>query len=210
MDGFTVAQWMKQKREYAGVSVMMLTPANLTREAAKYREVGIEQYLVKPVSQGELKQAVRAVFAHTTGGSFVSSTADLLPFPRWTGKRILVAEDNPVNQRLATRLVQKHGHSIEIASNGVDAVRRSAIEDFDIILMDVQMPDMDGLQATAAIREREKTTGKHVHILAVTAHALAGDRERCLAAGMDGYISKPIRAEELMQAVEALGAATPV
>jgi CheY-like chemotaxis protein len=116
--------------------------------------------------------------------------------------RILLAEDNPVNQRLATRLLEKQGHQVLLAKDGLEAVAISEREPVDLVLMDVQMPNMDGLQATAAIREREKENGAHLPIVAVTAHAMKGDQERCLQAGMDGYVSKPIQAGELEQAID--------
>ena len=120
-------------------------------------------------------------------------------------RRILLVEDNLVNQKLALRILEKQGHHVTLARNGLEAVEFTAAEKFDVVLMDVQMPEMDGMRATALIREREETTCKHVFILAMTAHAMAGDRERCLRAGMDGYLSKPIRIQELVEALEALG-----
>ncbi len=121
-----------------------------------------------------------------------------------TGMRILLAEDNPINQKLALRLLEKQGHSLAVAHNGVEAVEKSAAEDFDLILMDVQMPELDGLQATRLIRRREQHKGRHTPILALTAHAMTGDRDHCLGAGMDGYLTKPIRTEELMEALDAI------
>jgi two-component system sensor histidine kinase/response regulator len=116
--------------------------------------------------------------------------------------RILLAEDNLVNQRLATRLLEKRGHSVVVASNGLEAVASFERDRPDLILMDVQMPEMDGLEATAAIRAEEKSTGNHVPIVALTAHAMKGDREKCLAIGMDGYLTKPIRPQELDEVLE--------
>jgi len=118
--------------------------------------------------------------------------------------RILLAEDNPVNQLLAARLLGKQGHSVAVAHNGREALERIEAQPFDLVLMDVQMPELDGLEATAAIREREKTTGGHIPIVAMTAHAMRGDQERCLAAGMDGYVSKPINVKELFSVVESV------
>ncbi len=115
--------------------------------------------------------------------------------------RILLVEDNPVNQTLATILLEKRGHTVSIAGNGKEALAAWEKEEFDLILMDVQMPEMDGLEATACIRERERGTGRHIPIVAMTAHAIKGDREHCLQAGMDGYVSKPIEAKQLFQAI---------
>jgi CheY-like chemotaxis protein/HPt (histidine-containing phosphotransfer) domain-containing protein len=116
--------------------------------------------------------------------------------------RVLVAEDNAPNQTLVTALLQQRGHVVVLAPNGRKAVARSAEQPFDVVLMDVQMPEMDGFEATRAIRERERLTGGHLPIVAMTAHAMAGDRERCLQAGMDGYVSKPLRPDELIDAIE--------
>jgi CheY-like chemotaxis protein len=118
--------------------------------------------------------------------------------------RILLAEDNAVNQLLATRLLEKQGHHVATVGNGRAALERLEKETFDLILMDIQMPEMDGFEATAAIRKQEESTGKHLPIVAMTAHAMEGDRERCLAAGMDGYIAKPVRAKDLIDAIENL------
>jgi CheY-like chemotaxis protein len=117
--------------------------------------------------------------------------------------RILLAEDNPVNQTMAMRLLEKHGHTVVVAANGRLALEQIEKESFDLVLMDVQMPEMDGFQATAAIRRQEEFTTRHMPIIAMTAHAMQGDRERCLAAGMDGYVSKPINVRDLLSAVEA-------
>jgi CheY-like chemotaxis protein len=116
--------------------------------------------------------------------------------------RILLAEDNVVNKKLAVRLLEKHGHSVVAASNGREVLSALETQAFDLILMDVQMPEMDGLSATMAIRERERGSANHLPIIAVTAHAMKGDCERCLDAGMDSYITKPIRAAELLAAIE--------
>jgi CheY-like chemotaxis protein len=119
--------------------------------------------------------------------------------------RILLAEDNAVNQLLAARLLEKQGHQVVTVGNGRAALERLEKETFELILMDIQMPDMDGFEATAAIRKGEESTGKHLPIIAMTAHAMEGDRERCLDAGMDGYISKPIHGKDLIDAIENLG-----
>jgi CheY-like chemotaxis protein/HPt (histidine-containing phosphotransfer) domain-containing protein len=119
--------------------------------------------------------------------------------------RILVTEDNATNQRLAVRLLEKRGHNVVVAGDGkaaLEALEKSAFEGFDVVLMDIQMPEMDGFEATAAIRQREKAYGKHTTIIAMTAHAMKGDRERCLGAGMDGYVAKPVRAEDLLAEIE--------
>ena len=123
--------------------------------------------------------------------------------------RVLLAEDNLVNQRLALRLLEKAGHTVRVAGNGRQALQALERDRFDVVLMDVQMPEMDGMEATAVIRQREKTTGSHLPIIALTAHAMKGDRDRCLAAGMDGCLSKPLQRDELYRLVEAHGPAAP-
>jgi CheY-like chemotaxis protein len=121
-----------------------------------------------------------------------------------------LAEDNHVNQILAVRLLEKRGHHVQIAGDGREALEKLKTADFDLVLMDVQMPVMGGFEATAAVRETEKSTGKHIPIVALTAHAAPGDRERCLAAGMDGYVTKPIHPEELFEQIEALIPGVPL
>jgi two-component system, sensor histidine kinase and response regulator len=116
--------------------------------------------------------------------------------------RVLLAEDNAVNQRLAVRLLEKRGHHVVVAGNGAEALAAMEKQEFDLVFMDVQMPEMDGLEATAEIREKEKTSGKHLPIIALTAHAMKGDREKCIASGMDGYLTKPIRPQELDEVLE--------
>ena len=138
----------------------------------------------------------------------LTSCPPLRGWPR--GLRILVAEDNPVNRLLAVRLLEKRGHHVQVAGDGIEALEKLKQAEFDLVLMDVQMPVMGGFEATAAVREREKATGKHIPIVALTARAIKGDRERCLAAGMDGYVAKPIRPEELFEQIEALIATVPV
>jgi two-component system sensor histidine kinase/response regulator len=123
--------------------------------------------------------------------------------------RVLLADDNPVNQKLAVSLLTKRGHGVVVAGNGREALAALDRQAFDVVLMDVQMPEMDGLEATAAIRRREQATGTHVPIIAMTAHAMKGDRERCLGAGMDGYLTKPVRAEALFAAIGDLAPKGP-
>jgi CheY-like chemotaxis protein len=170
--------------------------------------MGISACLTKPVRRGELRCAIAGSFTRgrpaaplplsspeEVRGAVVAGDA--------TGKMaILLAEDNIVNQRVALRILQKAGHSVEVVANGLEALKALDRTAFDLILMDVQMPEMGGLEATAAIREKEKDGRWHIPIIAMTAHAMSGDRERCLAAGMDDYISKPIRAASLLALIE--------
>ena len=163
-------------------------------------------FLSKPVSQAELLDCVVRVLGTTArngSGGVTPITHDTVREAQG-GLHILLAEDNAVNQKVAERLLEKHGHRVTVSSNGREALAALDREAFDIVLMDVQMPEMDGFEATAAIRAKESHTGGHIPIIAMTAHAMTGDRERCLAAGMDGYVSKPINAKTLFEAIEAL------
>ena len=202
MDGFQLAEEIRKNPELSGATIMMLTSAGQRGDAARCRELGLAGYLTKPVSQAELLEAVlRVVGSKRPTEKPALVTRHSL---REEGRplRILLAEDNLVNQMLASRLLEKHGHSVVTAGNGRQALERLENESFDLVLMDVQMPEMDGFEATAAIRKKEEATGNHLPIVAMTAHAMEGDRERCLAAGMDGYVSKPIIAKELFREVE--------
>jgi len=203
MDGFALAEQIKQKPEFAGAIIMMLSSAGQRSDAARCRELGIAAYLTKPIKQSELLDAILTVLGIAS-----------LPKDRRTlitrrqlrqGRRqlhILLAEDNFVNQKLAVRMLEKQGHTVVVTTNGKGVLAAIEQQPFDLILMDVQMPELNGLETTAIIREKEKETGAHIPIIAMTAHAMKGDRERCLEVGMDGYVSKPIQAHELYQAIE--------
>ena len=201
MDGFAVAEGISLHRALFGNRVILLTSAGRPGDVSRCREFGIAGYLTKPVKQSELFDAIVTALGERTTDH--KETDQLTPNIQPSAKslRVLLAEDNPVNQTLATRILQKLGHKVHVANNGAEAFALWQAEGFDLIVMDVQMPEMDGLEATAAIRAAEAITHKHVPILAVTAHAMKGDRERCLSAGMDGYLSKPIRIEELKEAI---------
>jgi PAS domain S-box-containing protein len=200
MDGFEVAKRIKQNRRLRGIKVIMLTSAGEPEDVAQCQALGIDAYLTKPVKQSELFDAIISVLSPRKQ---MPSRASRPRKGSSTRRRLklLLAEDNPVNQMLATRILEKLGHDVTVVGNGREAVSKAQASGFDLIIMDVQMPEMDGFEATAAIREWEKTTGKHIPIVAMTAHAMKGDRERCLAAGMDGYVSKPIRIGDLEEAV---------
>jgi two-component system, sensor histidine kinase and response regulator len=203
MDGFALAEKIKQNPRLAGATIMMLTSAGRRGDAARCRELGIKVYLIKPIRQSELLEAILAALgkAPTAGMRVTPITRHTLRESRQK-LQVLLAEDNIVNQQLAVRLLEKRGHLVTVASNGSEALALLKTSRFDLVLMDVQMPIMDGFQATAAIRKEEETTGKHLPIIAMTAHAMHGDRERCLAGGMDAYISKPVQADELAAMVE--------
>ncbi len=205
MDGFTLIERIRQKPELATATIMMLTSAGHRGDAARCQELGVAAYLLKPIRQSELREAIaRVLGAREQDGAIPLVTRFSLQDARdpSTFFRILLAEDNAVNQRLVVRLLEKRGHHVVVAGNGREALEALGKESFDLVLMDVQMPEMDGMEATAAIREKEKGSGFHQRIIALTAHAMKGDRERCLAAGMDGYLTKPIRTPELDEILE--------
>ena len=205
MDGFALAAEIKQDPHFASVNLVMLTSAGLRGDAARCKELGIRAYLPKPVKHSELLACIRQCLGFQ---DHVRQPSELITVHSLREKRaslrILLAEDNTINQTLAVRLLERRGHSVVVAATGKAALHALALHSFDIILMDVQMPEMDGMEATARIREFEKQTGKHVPIIAMTANAMVGDKERCLAAGMDGYVSKPIQTKELFAAIDEL------
>jgi PAS domain S-box-containing protein len=196
MDGFTLAERLKADPRMAGAIIMMLTSSGQRGDAARCRELGIAAYLVKPIGSSELQQALLMVLSKPSVAERPLVTRHTLR-EEHRGLRILVAEDNAVNQMLIQRLLQKLGHAPELAHNGREAVTLASTSQFDLAFMDVQMPEMDGFAATAAIRASETSCGGHLPIYAMTAHAMKGDEERCLAAGMDGYISKPVNFDKL-------------
>jgi CheY-like chemotaxis protein len=202
IDGMQVAEQIIREPKSGKTKIIMLTSAAQREEVARSYRLGVAACLIKPVKQSELLDTILKVLS-SSGAHHLRSSRRPRRFRKAAGPlRILLAEDNPVNRTLATHLLEKRGHSLVVAENGREALAAFETQSFDVILMDVQMPEMGGLEATRAIREREKTTGAHVPVMAMTAHALKGDRERCLAAGMDAYISKPIQPEELFAAVE--------
>jgi CheY-like chemotaxis protein len=205
MDGFEVTKRARHDPKMRDTILFLLTSAGWREDADRMRQSGAAAAVTKPVKQSELWDAIVTAL-HVPGRQRLRATR-LRTARRKKALRILVAEDNPVNQELVVNLLGRRGHSVTVVENGRLAVDRLEKEKFDIVLMDVQMPVMSGIEATQAIRSKEKSTGAHVPILAMTAHAMQGDRERCLAAGMDGYLSKPVQLKVLLQTVE--GMATP-
>ena len=203
--------WLRRIREDRRATskiIMMLSSVGDLADVARCRQLGIQEHIVKPIEQGELQVAItrssREVNEEPRVKRLHARTRPQRPGP--IPLRVLLVEDNAVNRKLAVRLLEKQLHTVTTANNGREALE--VLDDLnwqvDLILMDVQMPEMDGYQATAAIREREKRMATHLPIIAMTAHALDRDRERCLAAGMDGYVSKPIQMEKLFEIIEGL------
>jgi len=204
MDGFTFAKRVKSDPRLKGSIIMMLTSGGQRGDASLCRELRISAYLLKPIQQTELLEAILTVLGHKPESpeqNAVLVTRHSLREGR-RHLRILLAEDNAVNQVVAVRLLEKMGHTVMVVKNGREAALMVEEQEFSLVLMDVQMPEMDGFEATRLIRQKESTTEKHIPILAMTAHAMKGDRKRCLAAGMDGYIAKPISPAELLAEIE--------
>jgi len=208
MDGFDLAGRIKDTPNLADVVILMLTSGEKRGDIERCRGMGVSAYLMKPVRRAELRDAItKAMRARSLGGNeneqaLPVSQVALRVASESLRSRILLAEDNVVNQRLAARILEKAGHSVLIVSNGREAIAALQCETIDLVLMDVQMPEMDGFEAARAIRKDEAGRKKHIPIIAMTAHAMTGDRGRCIAAGMDGYITKPIRAHDLLSLVE--------
>ncbi|HYR91714.1 MAG TPA: response regulator [Terriglobia bacterium] len=202
VDGFAFIERIRQRAELTSAIIMMLTSAGHLGDAERCRKLGVAAYLLKPIRQSELREAIaQALGAKSEDSSTPLVTRNSLQETSEspTLLSVLVAEDNPVNQRLTTRLLEKRGHRVVLTTNGREALEALEKDSFDLVLMDVQMPEMDGFEATAALREREKKEGAGTHqpVIALTAHAMKGDEERCLAAGMDGYLAKPIQPQQL-------------
>ena len=218
MDGLETVAIIRENAAFAQVPVLLLSSADRAGFSARARSLGIARSLIKPIKQSDLLEAISAALeaAPTVEARRGDAPADeSVAVESWdrTARRILLAEDGAINQQVAVRLLEERGHSVVVVDNGRAAVEQvaaqasasSAEPPFDVVLMDVQMPEMDGLEATAAIRRAEAQTGGHVPIIAMTAHAMKGDRDRFLAAGMDGYVAKPVRPHELYAAVEGGG-----
>jgi CheY-like chemotaxis protein len=208
VDGFALAEQIKQDVDLGSTVIMMLTSGDHPGDVSRCEQLGIAAYLLKPVKQSELFDAIMLALGVFAAEDEASEVPGARRPSRLRPLRVLLAEDSLVNQKLAVSLLKKWGHTVVVTSNGREAMVAAKSEDFDVILMDVQMPDMDGLEATAAIRAGERHTGAHVPIIAMTAHAMKGDRQRCLESGMDDYVAKPIRARHLFETIEAVLAAS--
>jgi two-component system sensor histidine kinase/response regulator len=202
MDGFTFAGEIIGHTKWKNTPIILLTSANRSGDGARCRELGIAAHLIKPARQSLLFDAIATSIgsgdisdaAVRESGSAATAASD----PAAKELRLLLAEDNDVNQKFAVRALSKAGHSVEVANNGQEAIDAWAAESYDAVLMDIQMPVMDGYLATAEIRRRETASPRHTPIIAMTAHAMKGDKEKCLEAGMDGYVTKPIKSKLML------------
>ena len=211
MDGFALLEKFRESPAPCDATIMMLTRRGTASDAARCEQLGAAAALFKPIVRPELLETVAAVLGPRTPerAAMEQHEPKSSPVPT-TALRILVVEDSPANRNVLLSLLRSKGWVAEAAGNGIEALAALEKESFDAVLMDAQMPDMNGLAATAAIRAREKVSGAHVPIIAITAHAMPGDRERCLKAGMDGYLAKPFRSKELFDALQQLIAPTAV
>jgi CheY-like chemotaxis protein len=221
MDGFSIAERITNNPRIKGITILILSSGDQGDLETRCRQTGVTSYLRKPITRSELWEGLIAALKRAEVEAVEAAQTDRLhevhdvqhrleatPHQRL---RILLAEDNLVNQRLVVRLLEKYGHTLIVANTGREVLAALARQPVDLVLMDVQMPDMDGLEATAVIREQERQQGGHLPIIALTAHAMKGDQERCLASGMDAYISKPINAQKLSSAISrVLNGAIPL
>lgn len=203
MDGFALAEQMKQNRDLTRAFIMMLSSANQPEDASRCRKLGVAAYVSKPIKPSELLNAILTALGSLSQNTPMPSAA-VVPPPTESQRRlrILLAEDNVVNQRLAIRVLEKRGYDVIVAHNGREALALLEKEAFDLVLMDVQLPEIDGFEATAILRKKEEKTGAHIPIIALTAHVMKEDQARCLRVGMDEYLSKPISADALFEAIE--------
>jgi CheY-like chemotaxis protein len=211
IDGFAVAAALRANPAFDGTTIMMLSSAARAEDTARCRAVGIQAYLTKPVTSSKLFNAIVDAFDRSysrlgSGGVRVpaSSPTSETAAPASRGWRILLAEDNLINQKVMLAALQNVGHRVAVVGNGKEVLAMLEQQAFDLVLMDLQMPEMDGLQATHAIRAREKTSGRHLPIIALTAHAMKDDRARCLAGGMDDFLTKPVQIDQLRLIIEDL------
>jgi CheY-like chemotaxis protein len=206
MDGFALVGALQARFGVAGAAILMLTSDRRPGDSARCHALGVAHHLIKPIQHHELRRAVNALLDERDGRAVEApqAPAALPPSPAGRRLRVLVAEDNAVNQRLASAMLARLGHDAVIVDDGAAAVDAVARDRFDVVFMDVQMPTMSGFEATAAIREAERGTGVRLPIVAMTAHAMSGDRELCLAAGMDDYVTKPVSLATIERTLQRL------
>jgi two-component system, sensor histidine kinase and response regulator len=209
MDGFAVAERIRSDPSLAGATVMMLNSAGHQDDLARCRELCVGAHVTKPLRHSELLDAMMTALGRVVAAAGEATVPPALP-DRSRKLRVLLAEDNPVNQKLAVGILAKRGHSVRVTQNGREAVEAVEQQPFDLVLMDVHMPEMGGFEATGLIRQREQAHGGRLPIVAVTARAMTGDRERCLEAGMDDYLTKPVKVKDLLAIIDRLVAKSPV
>jgi two-component system, sensor histidine kinase and response regulator len=202
MDGFGLSEEIRRRPSFSAVPIVMLSSSGSSDEAPRRRQLAISNYLIKPVQPSDLLDAILAALSKPVASELETPVKDALPVPGTHRMRILLAEDNAINRKLAIALLEKRGHTVIPTENGEEALAALERENVDLVLMDVQMPIMDGFEAIRSIRAKERRTGAHIPIIAITAHAMKGDREKCLAEGADDYVSKPIRTPELLAAID--------
>jgi len=205
--GVALATILRRHPRCASAPVIILTSADHPQEARSAAAIPDVRWVVKPVSQTALLETIRAALSTRSSRDTQAAAPSVTPTRAARRLRVLVAEDNAVNRKLAEHLLQRRGHTALIVTNGREATDALLEDDVDLVLMDLQMPEMDGFEATAVIRQRERACGGRTPIIALTAHAMAGDRQRCLDADMDGYISKPVKAVELFEVIDRVMAA---
>jgi two-component system sensor histidine kinase/response regulator len=215
-DGLTLAATIRERVELAATRIILLTSSDFSGDLARFRELGIDAHLLKPVQQDELRETIYQVMSRAKGST--PTPIELAPGPEAASAppatasslQILVAEDNEFNAQLLEQLLGRRGHRVRIASNGREALALAQDRAFDLLLLDVHMPELDGFQVVSAVRERERTSDRHLPVIALTARSRKEDRERCLAAGMDDFLSKPVRAADLWTAIDqVVGARRP-
>jgi CheY-like chemotaxis protein len=200
MDGFQVSAHIKEDPRFKSAIIIMVTSMGLHDDSKRCQEIGVEGYMVKPLKQSELLAEIQRILGlsgRDKGEDHLLTSRAEAEQNRVGNLHILLAEDNAINRQMTARILEKSGHHVSLATNGQEALNRYAQKDFDLILMDIQMPVMDGWIATCKIREAEEKKDRRIPIIAMTAHAFKGDRERCLDAGMDDYLTKPIDPDEL-------------
>jgi CheY-like chemotaxis protein len=202
MEGLALAAIIRQRAELSGSRIMLLTSGDRPGDLARLRESRIDAHLLKPVQQEELLATIYQVIGRTDGEACPARQAALALVPAAVPLRILVAEDNEFNAQHLERLLGMRGHHVQLANHGREALALAEQTRFDVLLLDVHMPELDGFQVVRTLREREQSTGRHLSVIALTARARLEDRRQCLAAGMDDYLSKPIRAADLFAAID--------
>jgi CheY-like chemotaxis protein len=204
VDGFGVASEIAARPDFANPTVIMLTSAGRHDDVERCRALNVAAYLNKPISPTQLREVISKLVGRDVAAPSATTAPSHGTLPAHLRRKVLLAEDNIVNQRVAVGLLTKRGHDVTVAGTGKDAVDRLHRGRFDVVLMDVQMPEMGGLEATGIIRQQEAGTGRHVWIVAMTAHTMEGDRDACLKAGMDAYLAKPVDPALLFAAVEQM------